>query len=99
MEILPVGMITSEPEPVAGIARETGAAPADFGKWIAEQVNGVNEKLNASEIAAQRLAAGEPLPLHQVMLQMEEARLSFQLLAQVRNRLLEAYQDVMRMQV
>jgi flagellar hook-basal body complex protein FliE len=46
-----------------------------------------------------QLAAGEPVSLHEVMIHLEEAKLSFQLLAQVRNRLLEAYQDVMRTQV
>jgi flagellar hook-basal body complex protein FliE len=37
--------------------------------------------------------------LHQVMIRLEESRLAFQLTMQVRNRLLESYQDVMRMQV
>ena len=44
-------------------------------------------------------AAGEVASLHEVMIHMEETKLSFQLLAQVRNRLLDAYQEVMRMQV
>jgi flagellar hook-basal body complex protein FliE len=37
--------------------------------------------------------------LHQVMLHLEESRIGLQLLLQVRNRVLEAYQDVMKMQV
>ena len=52
-----------------------------------------------SDRMLQRLAAGEVDNLHQVMVSLEEARLSFQLLVQVRNRLLEAYQDVLKMQV
>lgn len=61
-----------------------------------EQVNGV---LLDSQVDMQRLAAGDVGNLHQVMLKLEESRLSFQLMLQVRNRLLESYQDVMRMQV
>ncbi|WP_020423927.1 flagellar hook-basal body complex protein FliE [Cupriavidus sp. WS] len=44
-------------------------------------------------------AAGENLPPHQVMLALEEARQSFQLLLQVRTRLVEGYQELMRMQL
>jgi flagellar hook-basal body complex protein FliE len=42
---------------------------------------------------------GETQNLHEVMIRLEEARHSFQLLVQVRNRLLEAYQEVMRMSI
>jgi flagellar hook-basal body complex protein FliE len=59
----------------------------------------VNDKLNGAERAINQVALGEPASLHQVMIDLEQARLSFQLLAQVRNRLLDAYQEVMRMQV
>ncbi len=45
------------------------------------------------------LVAGDVENLHQVMMSLEKAKLSFELVVQVRNRLLEAYQDVMRMQV
>jgi flagellar hook-basal body complex protein FliE len=52
-----------------------------------------------SQVQLQQLAAGAPVNLHQVMIGLEESRMSFQLLMQVRNRLLEGYQEVMRMQV
>ena len=74
------------------------AAPG-FGELVTQGIDKVNAALLDGEVQMQRLAAGESGNLHQVMLRLEEARLSFQLLMQVRNRLLESYQDVMRMQV
>jgi flagellar hook-basal body complex protein FliE len=44
------------------------------------------------------LAAGDAVSLHEVMMRAEEARLSFQLVVQLRNHVLEAYQEIMRMQ-
>jgi flagellar hook-basal body complex protein FliE len=55
--------------------------------------------LNVADRELQALATGQTQNLHQTMIALEEAKLSFQLLVQVRNRVLEAYQDVMRMQV
>ena len=74
-------------------------APGDFASWFTRQLAQVNADLAQSDQQLQALAAGEAQNLHQVMISLEEARLSFQLLAQVRNRALEAYQDVMRMQL
>jgi flagellar hook-basal body complex protein FliE len=42
---------------------------------------------------------GKVTNLHQIMIGMEESRLSFQLFLQVRNRVLEAYQDILKMPV
>jgi flagellar hook-basal body complex protein FliE len=47
----------------------------------------------------QALASGKVDNLHDVMIRLEESRVSFQLMMQVRARLLEAYQDIMKMQV
>jgi flagellar hook-basal body complex protein FliE len=80
-------------------APAVAGAPNAFGDLVTEGLNQVNEKLRAGEAGLQRLATGDMQNLHQVMIQLEESRLSFQLLMQVRNRLLEAYQDVMKMQV
>jgi len=81
------------------IQAEPGAAAADFGPWLARSLGQVNQDLVRADQAVRGLAAGETENLHQVMIALEEARLSLQLAAQVRNRLLEAYQEVLRMQV
>ncbi|MFM2450550.1 MAG: flagellar hook-basal body complex protein FliE [Pseudomonadota bacterium] len=70
-----------------------------FGDMVTQGLQHVNTQLNASQVALQRLATGDVQNLHQVMIGLEESRLSFQLFMQVRNRMLEAYQDIMKMQI
>ena len=70
-----------------------------FSSLVTDGIGKVNEQLMTGQVQLQQLAAGEPVNLHQVMIGLEESRMSFQLLMQVRNRLLEGYQEVMRMQV
>lgn len=87
----------------AGVQAPAGAAaPAvsgDFGAWFSQEVAQVNHSLARAEAGVQALAAGQSVSLHQVMINLEEAKLSFDLLAQIRNRVLESYQEVMRTQV
>ncbi|MES9816757.1 MAG: flagellar hook-basal body complex protein FliE [Candidatus Thiodiazotropha endolucinida] len=71
----------------------------DFATWFDNQMSELNEQINTSEVELRRLATGETNNIHHVMLSLEKAKLSFQLMMQVRNKALEAYQDVMRMQV
>jgi flagellar hook-basal body complex protein FliE len=71
----------------------------DFGTQVAQGLQELNQQLLASQVDLQRLAAGETANLHDVMVRLEESRIALQLALQVRNRALEAYQDVMRMQV
>ena len=78
---------------------DAAAAAPGFAQWLAREVAATNDKLVGADRLVQRLAAGDTSNLHQVMLGIEEARLQFQLLLQVRNRVLEAYQDILRMQV
>jgi len=88
-------------EPAAGTAPPlTDNAQADrFGAMVSQGLEAVNRDLVASQVDLQQLATGNAQNLHEMMIRLEESRLSFQLLMQVRGRLLEAYQDVMRMQV
>jgi flagellar hook-basal body complex protein FliE len=76
-----------------------GVVATGFGELVSQGVEGVNRQLLASQVDLQQLATGNAQNLHQIMIRLEETRLSFELLLQVRNRLLEAYQDVMKMQV
>lgn len=59
----------------------------------------VNDKQINGEHLLQDLASGKTDNIHHVMLSLEDAKLSLQLLVQVRNKLLEGYQDILRMQV
>ena len=70
-----------------------------FGNWMQQQLSSLNTTLVESDQGAMKLAAGETDNLHLVMIKMEEAKLALQLAMQVKNRLMEAYQDVLRMQV
>ena len=90
------------PEGLAGAVAAPGtrgAAAPSFGTLFADGVRQVDAQLQASQVDLQHLATGDAANLHHVMVRLEEARIGFQLLVQVRNRLLESYQDVMRMQV
>ena len=85
--------------PPTGQVASMGEAGDSFGGWFAQQLAQVNGQLVAVDREMQGVALGSGQSLHQFMINMEEAKISFQLLAQVRNRLLESYQEVMRMQV
>ncbi|WP_116138492.1 flagellar hook-basal body complex protein FliE [Trinickia diaoshuihuensis] len=81
------------------IAAPASVPSASFGQFVGEGMAQVNQALLASQSDLQSLALGNAQNLHQVMMRLEETRLSFQLMMQVRSRVLEAYQDVMKMQV
>jgi flagellar hook-basal body complex protein FliE len=83
-----------EPETV-----EPNAPEADFGKMVREIIGQVSEAQNRAGELAQRFAAGEPVDEHTLVLAMERANLAFQLTLHVRNKVLEAYQEIMRLQV
>lgn len=84
-------------------AADTGtgkAAPVEsFSKFLGEMVDKVNQTQFAADKAVQQLATGESKGLHEVMIAMEKSSLSFQFLTQVRNKAVEAYQEIMRMPV
>ncbi|HYD61582.1 MAG TPA: flagellar hook-basal body complex protein FliE [Noviherbaspirillum sp.] len=95
--IAPVGASVEPDKLFAAAAANQPASP--FSAWFSQELGAVNDRLVGAEIDIQKLAVGETQNLHEVMIRLEEARHSFQLLVQVRNRLLEAYQEVMRTQV
>lgn len=96
MSVFPVEAVVAELPGASPVASEP---VAPFSQRLQAELATVDRKLAAAEVGLQQLAAGKSDDLHHVMLSLEEARLSFQLLVQVRNKVLEAYQDVMRMQV
>jgi flagellar hook-basal body complex protein FliE len=74
-------------------------APGAFEQTLGGLVNEVSAKQAAASDAVHGLLAGQNVSLHQTMIAMEEASVSFQLMVEVRNRMLESYQELMRMQI
>ncbi|MHB0870621.1 MAG: flagellar hook-basal body complex protein FliE [Chloroflexota bacterium] len=72
---------------------------SQFGDALANAVKEVNQQQGKADDMAVQLAMGKDVELHDAVLAMEEAQMSFQYALQIRNKLIEAYQEVMRMQV
>lgn len=87
------------PTPTGPVQPGLGSAPANgnFESTLSRLVSDVAAKANTANAAVAGL--GQGVPLHQVVLANEEASISFQLMVEVRNKLLESYQELMRMQV
>ena len=66
---------------------------------LVDAVGNINEQMRTNDKAVQAMALGETSNLHEVMMNLEKTRLTFELALQVRNKALEAYQELMRMQV
>jgi len=79
--------------------RAPGAGASPFAAVIDRVLSGANENHAASEAAIQDMATGRTDNLHDVMLQVAQADLSFRLVLEIRNRLTDAYQEVMKMQI
>jgi flagellar hook-basal body complex protein FliE len=75
------------------------SANDSFGSLLGRMVEEVNAKQNSAAEAMQSLQSGGNVSLHQAVIAMEEASVSFQLMVEVRNKLLESYQEMMRMQI
>jgi flagellar hook-basal body complex protein FliE len=70
-----------------------------FGNVLGKLISDVNQKQTAANAAVDGLQSGSGVPLHQAVIAMEEANVSFQLMVEVRNKLLDSYQELMRMQI
>ncbi len=94
---------------VSGISRQFPAgnktnagntSPVEgFTQLFGDVVNKVNDLQNQADTAVQKLATGESKGLHEVMISLEKSTISFQFLTQVRNKALDAYHEIMRMQI
>lgn len=71
----------------------------DFGVWLEKNLDVLNDQIRQAELQVRKVAAGEDVNLHEMMMSIEKAKLSFQLTLQIRNKILEAYQDIMRTQI
>ena len=69
-----------------------------FGNMLAQSLKEVNRLHMAADEAVENLAAGKQKNLHETMISLEKADVAFQMLMQVRNKIIAAYETIMRMQ-
>ncbi len=84
------------PAPEGGA--RTAAGPA-FGDTLADAVGRVDQAQKTADAQVESFVAGETENTHEVMIAMNQAELHFKLMTEVRNKLLDGYQELMRMQV
>lgn len=73
--------------------------PADFGRVVEQGMAKVDQALGTADQNVRELAAGHDIAPHDLMISLEEARMHLMLFSEVRNRLVEGYQELSRMQL
>ncbi|MGB0371211.1 MAG: flagellar hook-basal body complex protein FliE [Opitutales bacterium] len=91
--LVPAPLSRSENKPVLGTE---AFEPLD---GVKSMVEGVDSAMKAGRSKAHEVLAGESDNLHQSMIAMQEAGVAFNLMLEVRNKMVESYQELMRMQV
>jgi flagellar hook-basal body complex protein FliE len=83
----------------SSVAATDGASPTTWGHMVQQMVMDVNSQQSNANAMVTDVLKGGPTPVHQAMVATEEASLSFEFLAEVRNKVLDAYNQIMQMQV
>jgi flagellar hook-basal body complex protein FliE len=82
--------------PLSSVREKRGTA---FGEILKDAISTVNELQKQSDKEIQKLMTGESQDLHTTIIAVQKADLSFQMMMQVRNKIVQAYQEIMHMQV
>ena len=78
---------------------ETGEIKESFSQMLGKAINGVDESMKQSEQSVQNFVTGKTDNVHEVMIDMQKAQLSFQMMIEVRNKAIETYNEISRMQI
>lgn len=104
MAIAPIGAIGSTmAAAVSPVPLPSHAPPqvsgTGFADLLANGLGGVDAKVAKADALMKSFALGEAVPVHQVTIALEEARIAVELAVQVRERLTESYRSFMNMQL
>lgn len=101
MQINPIAVNMANP--LASIASANTPVKAtsgsDFGNFLMDAIQQVDGLQKEGEVASIGLATGQIQDVHTAMIAMQKASLSLSLTTQIRDKVVEAYQEVMRMQI
>ncbi len=97
--ISPSARVDTYPAPAAKPGPRTGAADKSFTTTLKSSISEVNSLQVEADGAIRELVAGNENNIHEVMVAMEKASISLELLVQVRNKIIAAYDEIKRMQI
>ncbi len=83
--------------PISDASKPTKPADDSFGQNVGKAINDVNRQMNEAGKAVEALTNGASKDIHGTMIAMEKASISFQLINQIRNKVIDAYKEVQRM--
>ena len=93
----------SGPDRSGGADQAGGASPStspvSFGEALKDVLGRVDDSMRAADELATRYIAGEEIDLHTVIVEMQKADISFRTMLEVRNKLVDAYREIMNLQV
>ncbi len=92
--IAPMGAAAADP----GLIKTGDSGVPSFEDTLKKFLGDVNSMQNQADATIEKFVAGEIKDVHQVTSALEEARTSFNLMLEIRNKTMEAYQEMMRMQ-
>ncbi len=81
------------------ITKTTDTKEAGFSEMFSEMIGSVNSIQKDSAQMQEAFMNGEPVEIHQMMIKAQEAGISMDLLLEVRNKLVNAYSEIMRMPI
>jgi flagellar hook-basal body complex protein FliE len=70
-----------------------------FGEFLKDSIGQVNSLQHEANVAMEKLASGESQNLHETLLAVEKADISFKTMNQVRMKVIDAYREIMKMQI
>lgn len=91
--------------PVVPAGSTTAMRPASgkvdngFGELLTKAINSVNQNIEEADRLATGLATGQHANIHETMIAEEKADISFRMLTKTQNKVIEAYQEIMRLQL
>ncbi|MDB5986157.1 MAG: hypothetical protein JWR16_1210 [Nevskia sp.] len=94
-----IGAVGAMLDATSTVSNLQGVAHSNFSDRLDKAIEDVNADVVNADKQVQALILGQNTSLHGVMIALSNAHVSLDLMIQVRNRLVDAYQDVMRMQI
>ena len=99
MKIAPSLQTKISTELSANLTQKVTGQVRSFDDTLKDFMSDVSSLQNEAQDATNKMIAGEPIDVHDVMIAAEKAKTSFELLMELRNKTIEAYRELIRMQV